>query len=100
MNSTFGRLGAAATRPAPAIAVVATALPMNSRRVTLRGMPEMLHVLPEVEAAASGGFHRSPIFATRAGTLAIVKSSMRSPFSISFHVTGVDTVASGRGRGE
>ena len=39
-------------------------------------------------------------FATRAGTFLTVKSSMRMPRSTSFHVTGVETVASGRGRGE
>src|SRR5262245_31178949 len=48
---------------------------------------------------ASSGFHRSPSFATRAGTFITVKFSTRIPRSTSFHVTGVDTVASGRGRG-
>ena len=50
--------------------------------------------------STSSGFHRSPSFATRAGTFSTVKFSMRIPRSTSFHVTGVDTVASGRGRGE
>jgi len=50
--------------------------------------------------AASSGFQRSPSFATRAGTFLTVKSSMRMPRSTSFHVTGVETVASGQGRGE
>src|SRR5215831_459726 len=38
---------------------------------------------------ASSGFHRSPSFFTRAGTLATVKSSIATPFSTSFQVTGV-----------
>src|SRR5712691_3581110 len=46
------------------------------------------------------GFHRSPTFATRARTLSIRKSSMRTPSSISSHVTGVDTPANGVGRTE
>src|SRR5262245_9894655 len=48
----------------------------------------------------SKGFQRSPTRATRAGTFRIVKSSRRIPRSTSFQVTGVDTVASGRGRTE
>src|SRR5437899_309182 len=134
MNSTFGRfaLGGATRRPVPATAVVPTAVPMNSRRVTLRGMRGMLTrgggnggadgtdpapsaspipgPPPSVDytycdrlkrpRAASSGFQRSPSFLTRAGTFFTVKSAMRMPFSISIHVTGVETVASGRGRGE
>lgn len=48
----------------------------------------------------SSGFQRSPSVATRAGTLRVVKSSMRMPRWTSCHVTGVDTVASGLGRTE
>lgn len=48
----------------------------------------------------SSGFQRSPTFLMRWRTVSIVKSSMRIPFSISFHVTGVETVASGLGRTE
>ena len=40
------------------------------------------------------------LIATRAGTFFKVKSSIRMPLSTSFHATGVETVASGRGRGE
>src|SRR5207247_1169092 len=43
-------------------------------------------------------FHRSPIFSTRCRTLSMRKSSMRTPFSISSHFTGVDTEATGVGR--
>ena len=104
MNRTFGRFAAAAAalRLAPAIVVVATAVPRNSRRVTLRGMRRCYTYCERLKRprAASSGFHRSPIFATRAGTFLTVKSSMRTPCSISFQVTGVDTVASGRGRTE
>src|SRR5947207_11957952 len=50
--------------------------------------------------AARSGFQRSPIFATRDGTLRIVKSSMRTPRSTSRHVTGAETLASGLGRTE
>ena len=50
--------------------------------------------------AARSGFHRSPTFSTRSGTLLMVKSSIVTPRSTSLHVTGVDTVASGRGRTE
>ena len=50
--------------------------------------------------ALSSGFQRSPRFATRAGTLRVVKSSMCTPRWISCQVTGVDTVASDRGRTE
>ena len=50
--------------------------------------------------AESSGFHKSPRRATRFGTFFMVKSSIRTPRSISFQVTGVDTVASGRGRTE
>src|SRR5437667_11037390 len=48
----------------------------------------------------SSGFQRSPSSATRAGTFIIVKSSIRTPRSSSRHVSGVDTVSSGRGRTE
>src|SRR5579864_5382967 len=47
--------------------------------------------------ADSSGFHKSPIFSSRRGTLRIVKSSMRIPRSTSFQVTGVETVAAGLG---
>ena len=50
--------------------------------------------------AASNGFQRSPSFAMRWRTLSILKSSRRTPFSSSFHATGVDTVARGLGRTE
>ena len=40
---------------------------------------------------ASSGFQRSPSFFTRAGTLPMWKSSIATPRSISFHVTGVET---------
>src|SRR5688500_8775812 len=46
------------------------------------------------------GLQRSPMPLTRAGTLSMRKSSIASPFSISFHETGVDTGARGLGRGE
>src|SRR5687767_5922937 len=46
------------------------------------------------------GPQRSPRRLTRAGTLSMRKSSIAIPFSISFHETGVDTGARGRGRGE
>ena len=50
--------------------------------------------------AASRGFQRSPTLAIRCRTLSILKSSSCTPFSSSFHVTGVDTVANGLGRTE
>src|ERR1700704_4821005 len=50
--------------------------------------------------ACRSDFHKSPCRVIRAGTFLTVKSSMRTPRSISFHVTGVDTVASARGRTE
>ena len=46
------------------------------------------------------GFQRSPSFLTRAGTLSTRKSSIATPFSISFQVTGVETDARGLGRTE
>ena len=48
----------------------------------------------------SSGFQRSPILATRAGTLSRRKSATSKPFSISSQVTGVETAASGLGRTE
>jgi hypothetical protein len=50
--------------------------------------------------ACRSAFHKSPRRPIRAGTFLTVKSSMRTPRSISFQVTGVDTVASARGRTE
>jgi hypothetical protein len=49
---------------------------------------------------ASNGAQRSPTFFTRAGTVSIRKSSVATPRSSSRHLTGVDTVARGRGRTE
>ena len=48
----------------------------------------------------SSGFHRSPTLAIRWRTLSSLKSSICAPFSTSFHVSGVDTVARGLGRTE
>src|ERR1044071_6696219 len=48
----------------------------------------------------SRGANRSPVFLKRARTLSRRKSSMRTPLSISFHDTGVETQASGCGRTE
>jgi hypothetical protein len=50
--------------------------------------------------ARSRGAQRSPRRWTRARTLSMRKSSRWMPFSISRHVTGVDTDARGRGRTE
>lgn len=50
--------------------------------------------------AKSNGFQRSPSFSRRAGTLSMRKSSISIPLSISFQVTGVETVARGVGRTE
>jgi hypothetical protein len=73
----------------------------------LSGGCEIARPIPYISAprsnrprAAVSGFQRSPSLATRRGTSSTVKSSIRIPFSTSLHVTGVDTVASGRGRGE
>src|SRR5207253_763777 len=44
------------------------------------------------------GFQRSPTLRTRSRTLSILKSSMRTPSSISSHFTGVETEATGVGR--
>jgi hypothetical protein len=44
------------------------------------------------------GAQRSPSFSIRLRTLSIRKSSMSMPRSISFHVTGVETIAFGVGR--
>src|SRR5260370_33379458 len=49
---------------------------------------------------ASKGFHRSPSFAIRFRTLSRRKSSILTPRSSSFQVTGVETVAFGVGRTE
>src|SRR6185436_6364725 len=46
---------------------------------------------------ASNPFQRSPRLASRARTLSMRKSSIVMPLSTSAHVSGVDTVASGRG---
>ena len=51
-------------------------------------------------ARASSGLNRSPVFLNRARTLSRRKSSIRTPRSISFHVTGVETQARGWGRTE
>ena len=48
----------------------------------------------------SSGFQRSPVLANRLRTLSILKSSIRTPASISSQVTGVETGARGRGRTE
>ena len=50
--------------------------------------------------AASKGFHRSPSFLSRAGTLSMRKSSIFTPFSTSHQVSGVETEALGFGLGE
>ena len=49
---------------------------------------------------SSSGFHRSPTLAMRWRTLSSLKSSILAPFSTSFQVSGVDTVARGFGRTE
>ena len=46
------------------------------------------------------GFHRSPSSSRRSRTLSTRKSSMSAPASTSSHVSGIDTVAFGRGRTE
>jgi ABC-type lipoprotein release transport system permease subunit len=49
---------------------------------------------------SSNSAHRSPRFAIRSRTLSRRKSSVATPLASSSHVTGVDTVARGRGRTE
>ncbi len=51
-------------------------------------------------ALGSIGDHRSPRSRIRAGTLSTRKSSIVTPRASSSHVTGVETVACGRGRTE
>src|SRR4029450_10028586 len=46
------------------------------------------------------GANRSPVFLKTARTMSVRKSSIRTPLSISFQVTGVDTHARGCGRTE
>ncbi len=72
----------------------------------IRARPTRVHLRDEERSrlvrpfAASSGFHRSPSFAMRSRTLSSRKSSIRTPFSTSSHVSGVDTVAFGFGRTE
>src|SRR5262245_12232038 len=84
--------------PAPAIRHLFDRLGLHRRKRRRDRKSQMNASSANRPVPERRGCQRSPSLRTRAGTLSIRKSSIETPFSTSFQVTGVETVARGVGR--